>query len=152
VPGIIGVCPFGVRPEISTKDVVLSRGYDAGGFCESVALSDIFVERVDFKNTAAIQQLTLAMSPDAGSLTAAILPVDRTRTLVLTGGQGVMGQALGEGTHPGSVDGVDYLGEVAAQLSLVVTAGAYQSSQLKAQRQSVNGAARWTVYVVELKP
>ena len=152
-PGVTGVCPYGLRPEVSGANVLLSRGFDAGGFCTTANLNNIYVERVDFKNTvSSVQQLTISMAVDAGLVNAAIASVDRTRTLVFTGGQGAMGQALGESTHPGDLNGLDYFGELAASLNLTVPAGSYQSTQLQARRASTFGAGQWTVYIVELRP
>jgi hypothetical protein len=152
-PGATAVCPYGLRPEVSGVNVLLTRGIDAGSPCTTPFLPNIYVERVDFKNTASsLQQVTFAMDAGTSAATVTLAAVDRTRTLVFTGGQGSMGQALGEGTWYGNPDGVDFLGEIAASLSLPAASGAYQSTQLQATRRSSFGAAQWTVYVLELKP
>jgi len=92
----------------------------------------------------------VSMPSNSSLLNSSLNAVDRTRTLVLTGGQGGLGQAYGETNFPGDTNGQDILGELGVQLSL--GGNAYQSVQLVSRRSSVQGDGKWTVYVVEIRP
>jgi hypothetical protein len=150
VLGQSGICDLTLRPELSGPNVHFSRGVDAGGFCTAPALGNIAWERVDFKATAAVQQLTISMNATVDTITANLNPVDRTRTLLFTGAGGALGQGLGESNYPGNPDGLDFFGEVSAALTL--RGSSYQATGLQAKRESKLGASQWTVYVVELRP
>ena len=144
-----GICDRTIRTELQGASVNFSRG-NASATCAGAQLPAIVWDKIDFKNTASVQQVGVTMGVGTGLMTTTINAVDRTRTLVFTGAQGSTGQAIGEGTHPGTTNTTDYLGDVSAALTL---AGAgYQSTSLSSRRGSTLGSSKWTVYVVELNP
>ncbi|MBS1153047.1 MAG: hypothetical protein H6Q89_4745 [Myxococcaceae bacterium] len=146
-----GVCDRTLRPELIGNAVSFSRGNGStNAFCTASSLSTVFLEKVDFRSTALVQQVQLTMGTGTAMTSATLTPVDRTRTLVFTGAQGSTGQSLGEGTHLGTTNTTDLFGEISVSLGLGGTA--FQSTQLEARRSSSLGASRWTAFVVELIP
>jgi hypothetical protein len=145
-----GICDRSVRPYLTGSNINLSRGNGAGAFCTTLDLPVVAYERVDFKNTAAVQQVGVTMATGVANTNTSITSVDRTRTLVFAGGQSSMGQGYGEGSYEGNGGNVDYLGDVAGSFAL--GGSAVQSTQLTSKRSSQLGSAQWSVFVVELKP
>ncbi len=146
-----GICDRALRPELVGTSVNFSRGNGStNAFCSATALATVLYEKVDFKATASAQQVPIAMGAGTGSTSVTVTAVDRTRTLVFAGGQGSTGQSLGEGTHPGTTNATDFLGDVSVSLTLGGTG--YQSTQLNARRGSMLGSSRWSAYVLELLP
>ena len=149
--GVPGICDRAVRPELVGNSLSFSRGNaSASASCTALGLTPLVYEKVDFRATALVQQLAVTMAAGASNAGVALTAVDRTRTLVFTGGQGSMGQSLGEGTHLGSTNTTDYLGDVS--ITLTLGGNGYQSTQLMTRRASTLGSSRWSAYVVELIP
>ncbi len=145
------ICDRTIRPELNGALVSFSRGNGSvAPFCAMQVLSQVFYEKIDFKTAASVQQISVMMGANIGATMATITAVDRTRTLVFTGGQASMGQSLGESAHEGTTNTTDFQGEVAVLLSLGGTG--FESTQLVALRASMLGASRWSAYVVELAP
>ena len=150
--GTAGICDRAIRAELNANSINFSRANGSStAFCTTLGVAPIQYEKVDFRTTASVQQVNTTLGVGNLSTTLTLgAAVDRTRTLVFTGGQGSSGQGLGEGTHVGNSNSSDFIGEVALSFSLPGTAT--QATQLAARRGSMLGASRWTVWVVELIP
>lgn len=149
--GGAGICDRVLRTELQGNSLNFVRANgSAAAVCTATAVPQISYERVDFKATATVQQVSTTLAAGSAMGTATIPTVDRTRTLVFTGSHSSMGLGLGEGTLVGNSGTTDFLGDVAGTFTL--GGSGYQSTQLVVRRATTQGASRWSVWVVELIP
>ena len=142
-----GICDRTVRASLQGTSLDFSRANGSTtAFCTASVLGPLSYDKVDFRNTASVQQVNVTMGVGTTMSTSTVAAVDRTRTLVFSGSQASTGQALGEGTHQGTTNTTDYLGDVSATFTFA------SPTQLTSRRASSLGASRWTAFVVELKP
>jgi hypothetical protein len=139
------ICDRVLRGELTNGGgrVTFSRGDGDIANCTGSAFTAISYEVVQFPVGTVVQQLTRQLA--AATLTADItLPsaVDRSRTLVLAGGQWASGQVHGEGRHFAS----ELISEMRARATLI------DNTTLRLTRETANASATFTVYVVQLKP
>lgn len=137
------LCDRALRGELvdNGASVRFSRGEGDATNCAGMQLNSISWEVVQFPPGTLVQQVTKQLTALTTNVTLGT-PVDRSRTLLLAGGQWASGQALGEGSHAGATTLSDL--RVEAELT--------DSSTLKLTRQSQDSSATFTVYVVQLKP
>jgi hypothetical protein len=123
----------------SATSLTFTRGFGADGGCASSTI-DISWELVDFKTLASV--LVISAGLDAGQTVRDYPlspPVDLTRTIALSTGQGLSGQGTGAGSSVGP--GV---GDLLAAFTFP------NAATLRVTRASGVGPARWTVQLVEL--
>jgi hypothetical protein len=141
-PGNSKVCDRLIRGEM-TSDTAMSfyRGLGDTTNCTGAAVT-VAWERVQLP-AGVVQQVHMGMSPgSAETRTTLTTPVDRSRTLVLAGGQNFGGQAAGETAFYGD----DIIGAGMARHELT------SANELKLDRSHTVGTANFTSYVVELVP
>lgn len=136
------ICDRVLRGELTDggSKVTFSRGEGDTTNCVGSQFNSISWEVVQFPVGTVVHQVTQQLS---GALESATIPaVDRSRTIVIGGGQWASGQLHGEGQHSSS----ELISEMRAQAYLV------DSTTLHFYRESSNNTARFTAYVVQLKP
>ena len=137
-------CNRALRGELTNgaSRVTFSRGDGNNANCVGSLLSEISWEVVQFPVGTVVQQVTRQLT--AGTLEAniTISSVDRSRTLVVAGGQWASGQVHGEGKHA--------TGEAISDMR--VRASLVDNTTLRLTRETANDTATFTVYVVQLKP
>jgi hypothetical protein len=123
----------------SATSLTFTRGFGADGGCTSSTI-DISWELIDFKTLASVQVIGAGL--DAGQTVRDYPlspPVDLTRTIALSTGQGLSGQGTGAGSAAGPGVG-DMLGAFTFP----------DAGTLRVIRDSAVGPAHWTVQLVEL--
>jgi hypothetical protein len=138
------ICDRGLRGELTnTTTVSFSRGEGDTANCSGMALAGISWEVVQFPVGTVVQQITqplLAASASTSiTLTQAVEP---SRTLVIAGGQWASGQVHGEGRYSGS----EIIDEMRARAVLT------DSTHVSLTRESSLNTAKFTIFVVQLKP
>jgi hypothetical protein len=139
------ICDRVLRGELinSGNDVRFSRGDGASSNdCGGSSFNSIRWEVVQFPEGTVVQQVTQALGVGELSMDASISAVDPSRTLVIGGGQWASGQVHGEGRHSSS----ELISEMRARAHLA------DNATLTFTRETANNTARFTAYVVELKP
>jgi len=138
------ICNRALRGELTNNGarVTFSRGDGNAANCTGSQLGEISWEVVQFPVGTVVQQVTQPLPAATLETDVTIGAVDRSRTLVLAGGQWASGQVHGEGRHAAS----ELIGEMRARASLV------SNNTLRLTRESANASATFTVYVVQLKP
>jgi hypothetical protein len=138
------ICDRMLRGELTNNGAkaTFSRGDGDTTNCLASSFTSIAWTAVQFPEGTVVQQVTqpLAMGSTQGN--ASISAVDLSRTIVIGGGQWASGQVHGEGRHSSS----DLISEMRAQAFL------NDSTTLTFFRESSNNTARFTAYVVQLKP
>ncbi|MHB8877637.1 MAG: hypothetical protein ACYC8T_28430, partial [Myxococcaceae bacterium] len=110
----IGMCGRMLRGELSgPSSVRFSRAAGLSG-CRSDPIDAIAFERVEFPPGTRVQQLTSTLAPGVLTLDQPIAAVELSRAFAFTGGQGLSGQGMGEGSYAAD----DVLGEMVARLEL----------------------------------
>jgi hypothetical protein len=141
----VKICDRALRGELADNGnkVRFSRGEGDAANCAGAQISSISWEVVEFPPGVRVHQLTkhLAAGSSSGSITLPAL-IDRSRTLVFTGGQWASGQVLGEGRYASN----EYLSEMRALVSIS------DASTVLIERSDNFSSATFTVYVVQLKP
>lgn len=138
------ICDRMLRGDLSNngQNVRFFRGDGDTANCAGSGFSAIAYEVVEFPVGTVVQQVTRQLAATSLEADVTITAVDRSRTLVIAGGQYTSGQVHGEGRHSAS----ELVGEMRARASLV------NNTTLRLTRESANASATFTVYVVQLKP
>ncbi|OJH38993.1 hypothetical protein [Cystobacter ferrugineus] len=126
----------------SPTEISFSRGAGSSAGCTTAVINDISWERIDFGPRASVQTVPVTMNRGEYEAYPAISPVDVSRTVVFASGQGMNGQAGGESSYSGD----DLISESLAGFELD------SPSRLRIIRDSVEGRARWTSFVVQFEP
>jgi len=100
-------------------------------------------ERIQVPPGDRLQRFVVDLASTQTETTVPIAAVDPTRTVVLAGGQGSAGQALGETRDTTTLD------LRVASLALELDPS---GTSFRASRRASGGASRWTVYVWEFGP
>jgi hypothetical protein len=137
-------CDRAVRGELAVDggSVSFSRGEGDTTNCAGSAITGISWEVVQFPSGTVVQQVTQQLAAGIESGTATISSVDRSRTLVVGGGQWASGQLHGEGQFSGS----DNIGEMRTQAWLT------NDTTLNFFRGASTSSATFTAYVIQFKP
>jgi hypothetical protein len=138
------ICNRMLRGELTNGGAraTFSRGDGDTTNCLGSSFTSIAWEAVQFPAGTVVQQVTQPLAGGAVQGTASITAVDLSRTIVIGGGQWASGQLHGEGRHSSG----DVINEMRAQAFLT------DSTTLTFYRESSNNTARFTAYVVQLKP
>lgn len=142
IPSSGGICDRVVRGEVdSDTSVSFRRGNgNTMAVCADQDL-ELAYQRIDFGALASVQQVQASMPPGTFTADVTIGSVDPTRSLVLSGGQPMSGQAMGETDY----DADDVIGEAAA-LHLLTSA-----TNLQLIRGSGNAPAQWSAFVIQFE-
>lgn len=136
------ICDCVVRGQVDTgTSVRFRRGNGTANAACSDQTIDLAYQRVDFGALATVQQVAASMPATTLSTDVTIGAVDMTRSLVLSGGQTLSGQAMGETDYAAD----DIIGEATAQHALT------SSTNLRLIRGSANGAAQWSAFVIQIE-
>jgi hypothetical protein len=141
--GDLAACDRMVQGEISdASSLLFSRGYGSSGTtCTGSTIDSISWELVDFGSVASVTSMDVAL--DAGMFLAGFplaAPVDLTRAIAVSPGQGFGGQGTGSGSYDGGVS-ADMIAAFA-----FVDAGTY----LQVNRVTAKSPAMWTVQIIQL--
>ena len=140
VPSSNVICDRSVEGTvISDNTLAFLRGESSStAACYQTTL-DVAWQRIDLHSLIAVQHVGVALQSGIlaadGTLGTA---VDPTRTLVLSGGQGLVGQALGQSDYAAN----DVIGEASA--SFVLT----DPSTVRFTRGSSVGNSSWSLYAI----
>jgi len=142
IPSSGGICDRVVRGQVdSDTSMSFRRGNgNSAAVCTDQDL-ELAYQRIDFGALATVQQVPASMPPGTFTADVTIGSVDPTRSLVLSGGQPMSGQAMGETDY----DADDIIGEAAA---LHLLTG---PTNLQLIRGSGNAPARWSAFVVQFE-
>ena len=136
------ICNRMVRGEIGLVANKLHFSRGASAFCNVPEIPVIAWERIQFPAKVVVQQKVLEAIESVGVVTASILAVDTTRTLLLTSSQVSSGQGNGETSHTAT----DSLGVGTGRLRF------NSSTEVALTRDDTRDTSRWTVYAVEFNP
>jgi len=137
-----GICDRVVRGQVDTSTSVrFRRGNGTANPVCSEDVLDLAYQRIDFGSLGTVQEVPALMF--AGDLTAdvTINAVDMTRTVVMSGGMPMGGEAMGETDYAAD----DVIGEAAALHQLT------SSTNLRLTRGSANATAQWSAYVIQIE-
>lgn len=116
--------------------------------CVTAALPRIVWERIDFGTRARVWSQTVTMTTNTQVFSIPIMPVDPTRSFVITSSQQLGGQGSGESTGIGSTESTDS----AVQTRLIVGTNPVIASAVEVVRQASTSTAVITFYVVQIDP
>jgi hypothetical protein len=141
------ICNRALRGELTNGGARLrfsrAEGSTANN-CASSNFSAISWEVVEFPAGTFVQQVTQQLAAASSSAVITLpTPVDASRSIVLMGSQVSSGQAGGEGQYSSG----ELIGEMRARAALNPA-----GTTVTLLRDSTNASARFTVYVVQLKP
>ncbi len=141
------ICGRVLRGQISATGsmVTFSRGNGNTNNCDDGGTSTrISWEVVEFPERTLVHQLTQEMNANVKEISIALpTEVDPSRTLVFAGGQWASGQVHGEGRYR---DG-QVIGEMRARATLTE-----DGRSVRLIRESANDSAKFTFFVVQLRP
>jgi hypothetical protein len=136
------MCQRMVRGDISGRNELTFHRGEGSTDCALTNIDAISWERVELPAGSSVQQMDVSVGNGEGFKEVSIDPVDLDRTLAFAGGQWSAGQATGEGTY--ALDDV---------MGAMIGVHVLQSpTRLEVTRASSLGTARWTSFVVQLKP
>ena len=122
--------------------VTFNRGLGNAVNCAGSSFPGISWEVVQFPLGTVVHQVSRVLTAGTLSLSIPIPEVDLSRTIVIGGGQWASGQLHGEGLHSSS----ELISEMRIQAYL------QDSTTLNFSRETASSPARFTAYVVQLKP
>ncbi|ATB41284.1 hypothetical protein CYFUS_006749 [Cystobacter fuscus] len=141
--GTASLCDRVLRGTLtSPTEISFSRGAGSSAGCTTAVIQDISWERIDFGPRASVQTVPVTLNPGEYEAYPAISRVDESRSVVFASGQGMNGQAGGESSY--SAD--DLISESLAGFEFD------SPNRLRIIRDSFEGRARWTSFVVQFEP
>ncbi|WNG18468.1 hypothetical protein [Cystobacter fuscus] len=141
--GTASLCDRVLRGTLtSPTEISFSRGAGSSAGCTTAVINDISWERIDFGPRASVQTVPVTMNRGEYEAYPAISPVDESRSVVFASGQGMNGQAGGESSYAAD----DLISESLAGFEFD------SPNRLRIIRDSFEGRARWTSFVVQFEP
>jgi len=142
-PASNAICDRTLEGAVMSSDLVEFRRGTLNGTAPCFATTlDVAWQRVDLRALGNVQQARTGMQVGALSTDYTLqTAVDPTRTLVLSGGQGMVGQALGQSDYAGD----DIIGEASARLMLI------DPGTLRLTRGSSLGGSSWSSFAIQLQ-
>ncbi len=140
------ICERILRGELTDEGMraTFSRGLKDES-CDGVKIKEISWEVVQFPEGTLVQQLTHEMNANSYNVLITLpITVDSSRTLVFAGGQWASGQVHGEGKNAVNSQAI---GEMRARAIL-----AENGQSVRLIRESAKDSAKFTFFVVQLKP
>ncbi len=138
------VCDRAVRGELT--DGITGTFFRGNGDmvnCADMAISGISWEVVQFPVGTVVQQFTRTLAATAASMDISLpIRVEPSRTIVIAGGQWASGVVHGEGSYSGG----EVINEMRAQ------AYVKDPDTITLTRESSIASAKFTIFVVQLKP
>lgn len=116
--------------------------------CVSTALPRIVWERIDFGTRARVWPHTVTMTTNTEVFSIPIMPVDPTRSFVITSSQQLGGQGSGETNGNSFSESTDS----AVQTRLIVGTNPVVATAVEVVRQASTSTAIITFYVVQIEP
>jgi len=138
----IDICNRMVRAELSGNSSLAFSRWVGAGPCDNSDVADIFWERISFPVGTRVQSNMLTVANNETKATASLLPVDPTRTLLMSSSQIHGGQGNGETNYRAK----DTPGVATGRLTLSAP------DQLQVERDAALDQARWTSYAIQLEP
>jgi hypothetical protein len=139
--GMANTCSLQLRATTpGPSELAFSRALGDGG-CAVNPLPRIAWERIDFGTRATVQERTLLLPAGVALAEAMITAIDPNRTFVFSSNQSTMGQGMGE------TDSLPFNKPVEAAFAFDFPT----PTTLRAVRGRSTGAARVTVYVVQVE-
>jgi hypothetical protein len=138
------ICDRAVRGELTDGITgTFSRGEGDAANCSGMAISGISWEVVQFPVGTVVQQFTQPLGAGVANMDITLpIPVEPSRTIVIAGGQWSSGAVHGEGTYSGG----EVINEMRARATVT------DATHVNLTRESSMASAKFTVFVVQLKP